>query len=259
MGNAYLYYYPNDQSGVEKVDLGDGLSTLDDQSMPTGRLVRGIGGQVFPSTLGRYGVLRATLGGIIDTDVYAALRTFEAHAEQARPFGLVSDSAKVWAGYCNRVLTRGATSVPTGGNRFTAFASGTLASGDYVVLSTGYPESRWEMAKVSSVSSNTITLASGLVQTFRQSPVLVRYYRFFPLLYRRDHGPVVTDRVAGRVWQMDLTAETGALENPRADLLLGALESGTAADKVGGKTTLYDLGRNQTKDDGLGLPGGYEP
>jgi hypothetical protein len=259
MGNPYVYYYPERDAGIETIDLGRPLTSLPDTNEPVGGSLRGMGGQVFPSSLGRFDRVRATLDGITSEDTEAALRTFEAYAETFRPFGFSADHAKSWAGYCDRLLVRGTTTIPTGGNAFAAMsASGAVTTGDYVVIETGYPEWKWEKAKVASVSGSTITLSAGLKRTYRETPILIRWYRFWPALVVNP-APMLVDVKPGRIWRFGLDAYTVALANPRARLLALTLESGTGGSKSGGKATLGDLISRQARDDGLGSWGAGRP
>jgi len=256
MGNAYLYYYPERDGGLEALDLGEGLGFLDDRSEPNASTTRGLGGQVFPSALGRFDRVRIGRDGITSYATVAALRSFEAYADARAPFAASADHAKTWAGYCSRVRLRGETGIPTSGNAFASLASaGTIAANDYVVIESGYPEWHWEIAKVSSYSTNTITLSAGLKRSYRETPILVRWYRFWPFLVLANGSGGLVTPTGPAAWDLAIDAETIAAANPSAFQLSQVLESGTGSTKGGGKGTLNDLISRQARDDGLASPG----
>lgn len=248
MGNAKIYYYPDRSSGLETVDLGLGLERLGDENVSNGQVTRGIGGQVYPTSLGRYTEILAQANGITGEDTYMALRTFETFCERGMPYGISADADKTWAAFTDQPLSRGDTVIQL--KQASAFSgsyesSGTVTAGDYVVLSSGYPEQQFEMAKVSSLSGRTLTLDSGLVHRFTQLPILIRWCRFFPALVRTASGPIVRDTVPGVVWRLDLQGETVALENPTAEDVVVRFP-GERPDLGEGKANLFDVVDKQT-------------
>lgn len=256
MGTARLYYYPEGDAGLETVDLGEGLGVVDDRSEPNASTTRGMGGQVFPSALGRFDRVRLGRDGIVSYDTVAALRSFEAYADTRRAWAASADHAKTWAGYCRRVRLRGETTIPVEGNALASLsASGTIANGDYVVIESGYPEWKWEVAKVSSYSANTITLSAGLKRSYRETPLLVRWFRCWPFLVLSNGSGGIVTPTGPASWDLTIDAETVSAANPAAFQLLSVLESGTGSTKSGGKATLNDLISRQARDDGLASPG----
>lgn len=261
MGNAYLYWYEEPRAAVSTLDLGSGLEDLLAESVSQGSLEEGLGGHVWPSPLGHYEVIEATLPGIVTAATWHRLRGLDRSMDRGSLVGLSGDHAKTFAAkIIGGAVVRGTTSLTVGPNLLSGWsAAGALASGDAVVIESAWPECRWHLTTLTgslAVTGGTASLSVGLPADMRQGPFMLRYLDCYPFLSKRGEAPLVSHLPGRMVYGLRLTARTAS----KAYAVLGSrnlpLRGSTAND---GKPTTWEILGWQLDggDDGLGRPGGF--
>ena len=189
MGNAAIYYYPEDTRPLQVIDLGEPLSDL--QAQPVRVVDTATGMDLEPSTvdLGGSHRVRVVLERFTGASLVAQLRTFEAHALRGLPFGVVADTAVSWAGFCGSTeLRAGQSAITTGGNAFYRWSSvQLLTAGDVVCIHSMAPEYKHEQRAITAYSATTGAVTFGgsnpTVYHYECGPVVVRHRDFFPVVY----------------------------------------------------------------------------
>lgn len=181
MGNAYAWWYPQEGGTVEAIDLGGPLSDLDDHPAPTQVGARSVSGHEFSIQTLSDTVVRVSLEDFDDHALYRKLKALEGHLFRGGTFALAADVDKAVAGYLVASPTRGATSLVLGDTPWSTLApSAVLAANDEVVVETGQPMPRSEIALVSGVSGSTITTGALVHDLIDEPWVLLRHQGFYP-------------------------------------------------------------------------------
>ena len=247
---AAIYWYPDPDSGLETIALGEGLSDLQPIPQGLGTSERSLSGGVHPNPLGGYLRLRVVLENFVSDALYRKLMSLQRHLENGHAIGVASNSAKAWAGYADTEIARGQRLLITSGNAFYVDGA-SLSAGDEVVIESAHPEVHREWGVVSTVVAGRVRIETpGALYRHRATPILVRHEGFYPLLVMRDKAPIVTsDRRL--FYTLDMTLETSA-ELDRAAGLLGGASFETGADGGTGKVTLDQIEKQSKIEDLLG-------
>lgn len=248
MGTPTFIWYPDGgtiSASREDTDLGEELSDL--QVVPARERVTSasMGGR-HSSTVLSAAMEQVRIVNENMSNVDALVRTLyamQAHLERGSAVGFTRDPAKAWAGYAAASLSRGDTVIPTTGNPWYYAGSATLASGDVVCIEGLGPEGHREYAAVDSVSGTTITLADGLLYTYTDDVVMIRWRDFYPVLvWPQNQRQTILTHDRRLNWTLDVTLETDP------DVLQALHEAEASGSGVflggvpaGGKLTLNDL------------------
>lgn len=233
MGNPRFYYYPDAAGSLEEIDLGEGLSDIqelewaDAEDAYTGEYVG------YRSFLGAALPVRIVLerfGSPGSSALERKLKTLTSHLHKGGAVGFSRDHAKTWASVTSASPpNRGNTLLYTsGGNGFADWSTaGTVAAGDEIVIETPPPEHQREIAVCGSLTVTPpvhLPIASpGAVYTYTR-PAVVRWRDFYPVMWlARDQlrRPIVTHDHR-RNFTLDVTLEY----NPAAVLALWAPQGG---------------------------------
>jgi len=182
MGNAKIYYYPNPNSVLKVIDLGEALTNL--SPVPDYRQVTAETwhGDVFETIQHVKRRMTITLSQFSSPAIARDLLTFESHVLRGGRFGIAEDSAKAWAGYTvSNGHKDGKTALVTRGNNYYD-ASGTLVAGDEVVIQSCGTQGHYELDTIATFTDPDLTLTNGLVFVYEGEPVLVRHRGYWPLL-----------------------------------------------------------------------------
>jgi hypothetical protein len=210
MGNAAIYYYPEESAPLTVIDLGESLSDM--QVEPVRMVDTATGMDLEPSTvdLGGSHRVRVVLERFTGAALVASLRSFESHALRGLPFGVVADTDDSWAGFvAGDTLRRGGTTVTTGGTMFSSWSGvGSLQADDVVVIHSMNPEYKHEQKIVSTYSATTGIVSFGstrVLYKYDVGPIVVRHRDFFPVCYLdpSNRGSILTHdhRIT---WTLDL-------------------------------------------------------
>jgi hypothetical protein len=201
-----FYYYPSSTGGVEKL-VGTGNTSEGVSKIETGYYRNrtekrtAYNSPVFTPGSGGLRVLISietfNTANNLDEKVY----NLNAHLSRGGAFGFALQSGKAWAAFRTGLTARGATSLPTYGNEFSAWeASAVLAAADQIVIESANPEFNHERNRVSSVSGNTITASTGLTYAYTSGFAhWVRHRDFYPALYVPQD---ILDRYNGQPLQL---------------------------------------------------------
>jgi hypothetical protein len=183
VGNAYAWWSPEPGGTVTAIDIGGPLSDLDDWLAPTHLGARSATGADFSIQPLTDTMVRVSIESFDDHALYRALKALEGHLLRGGSFALAEDVGKAVAGFLVTPPVRGATSLVLGDTPWSTLApAAALAIGDEVVLETGQPVVRSEIAALTGVSGSTLSIAS-VIHDFLEEPwVLVRHRGFFPVL-----------------------------------------------------------------------------
>ena len=170
MGNPAFYYTPTDGATIETVDLGEALQDL--QEEPSGLRQDSFAGDgsLYTHRLGESFKVRIMLerfGTAGSSSLERQLSTMLNHLQRGGVVYFTRDTAKCWATMFVGGWARAGTAITTAGNLLTGLsASGTLASGDEVVIETEEPIGYREYRGVTSVSGGALTLSEGLTYEY---------------------------------------------------------------------------------------------
>lgn len=212
MAAPRFYYYPDETGSLESVDLGEGLSNLQETASAIVTDTYAADGKAYRSFQRDTFEVRIELerfGTPGTNSLERKLQNLQSHLQRGGWVGFSRDHAKTWASIRSGAASRGDTIFYTGGSGFSAWsASGTLAAGDEVVIETAPPDSRREISTVSSLgSTGDVSLGTALVFSYDGHPI-IRYRDFYPCL-RLAAGnlrPLVTHDHR-RNWTLDATFE----------------------------------------------------
>lgn len=261
MGNAAIYYYPEETQSLRVIDLGEPLS---DMQVTPFRVQDVNTGSDFESSVVDYGgshrvrFIFERFSG--DDQLVADLESFANHAQRGLPFGLVADTADSFGAFTQAyTMSPGKTSITTLGNVFSAW-SGVLALtvGDTVVMHSGNPEYKFEHLIVSTWSTTTGKIGLGGQTTkydMTVGPAFVRHQDFFPVCYLDpgQRGAILTHdhRIN---YTLDLTAIYSPAgikalynENGGQGVLIGEIDSPSSGN------TLQGLIRDETATSRYGI------
>lgn len=183
MGNPCFYYYPDEGGSLEVIDLGEGLSDIEET--PGADVADSYAGDRTPfrawyASTFRVRLLLERFGTPGQSSVERALLSMQAHLARGGAVGFSRDHAKTWASIRSGAASRGDTSFPTAGNGFTGWsAAATLASGDEMVIED--LAGRREITTTTNATGGELTLSPGLIYTYEGHP-LVRWRDFYPAL-----------------------------------------------------------------------------
>lgn len=183
MGNPCFYYYPDEGGSLEVIDLGEGLSDIEET--PGADVADSYAGDRTPfrawyASTFRVRILLERFGTPGTSSVERALLSMQAHLARGGAVGFSRDHAKTWASIRSGAASRGDTSFPTAGNGFTGWsAAATLASGDEMVIED--LAGRREITTTTNATGGELTLSPGLIYTYEGHP-LVRWRDFYPAL-----------------------------------------------------------------------------
>jgi hypothetical protein len=192
VANAAIYWYPSTTAGLETIDIGTPLGELQVGPVDIGSSHASLGGHVYDAHLGSYLRLRVQRDfGNSNHALYRNLMTLQNHLNRGGYVGLATDTAKAWAAFVRSTPRRDNTVLNCEQNQFFN-TSAALVAGDEVVIESAVPESSREWSTVTSLSSNVLTLAAGLIFDYKQRPILARYEGFYPLLALEGRQQIVT-------------------------------------------------------------------
>jgi len=231
MGNAYIWWYPQDPGTIEAIDLGPSLSDLEETPDPLVEAVESLSGSQSRVTYrGRYRV-RISLERINGSStsgrlLMRSLWSLQTHLDGGGVVAFARDAAKAWAGFTFPSPVRGATEIrcvgAAVGGAFPFSSTATLAAGDEVVIQASAPElHRRELLLVSSFSSvSTIALDTQAVRhDWTGVPALVRHRDFYPVLRqpvdRIGESIILSERRIGYTLDLHLVEDATAIETLR--------------------------------------------
>lgn len=212
MGQPRFYYYPDETGSLEVIDLGEGLSDLQETSAAIATDTYAADGKAYRSFQRDTFEVRIVLerfGTPGVSSLERKLQNLQSHLQRGGWVGFSRDHAKAWASIRSGAASRGDTIFYTGGSGFLSWSSSaTLAAGDEVVIESAPPDSRREISTVSALSSGgDVSLGTALVYTYDGHPI-IRWRDFYPTL-RLAAGnlrPIVTHDHR-RNWTLDATFE----------------------------------------------------
>jgi hypothetical protein len=186
MGNPAIWYYPDPTGGIEEIDLVD-VSMIEPTSERFRTDEEGITGSISVTDYGMrhtYRIARERFEGLTQAgeDLVEKLYTLENHLQRGGYFAFAFDRDKAWGGFLDASYDRGDVAINTRGNVFEYNPSATLATDDRVIIQSANPEGRLERKRISSLTGNVVTLASGLANKFFRHPVILRQRDFLPML-----------------------------------------------------------------------------
>lgn len=190
MANPAFYYYPDGSGSLEIVDLGEGLSNIEE--LP-GVLVEdavALDGTPYRMVLGPAHSVRIELsrfGSPGANSLERKLQALVSHLRRGGMCGVTRDTARVFAGSAAAGWKRGNSTIATYGNEFTAWsASGAVASGDEVAVEAAPPGGLYEVRLVSAlISAHTINFSGEtLAYSYDGSTsAWARWRDFWPVCY----------------------------------------------------------------------------
>lgn len=188
MGDAAIYYYPGPSRALHTVDLGLGLSSINDWAVGVQATATAYSGRRSRHIFYQERIVRATIRQIRDVSVVRQLESLEAHLKAGRPISLAEDADATFAGFVEYPPVAGATTLRVWGNQFSGYGSVTsVTTGDTLIIQGPSPEQRREALGISSRSALTVSLANAVLQDYDDLPwLMVRDRRFWPLLYLQD-------------------------------------------------------------------------
>ena len=183
MGNAAFYYYPaGSSSGLETIDLGEGLTDLqvvpirvaDSAYTMDGRMYRTV-----ETARLRVSIINERFSS---ASIAQALESMSSHLELGGAVAFTADTDKLWAGFTKGQPSRADTSLRTLGNSFSGLAAGTLSNGDVLAIQSPNPSHYLEYVTVDSVVGDNIALSGSVRYDHPEAQTLVRYRDFYPIL-----------------------------------------------------------------------------
>jgi len=179
------------------------------------------------------------------------LSAMQAHLERGSAIGFTRDTSKAWAGYATTAPARGDTVLYTGGDVWYYSGTAALAVGDEICIEGLGAEGKREYAIVDSVSGSNITLTTGLLYSYNDATVMVRWRDYYPVLvwpesYLGSRVPIFThDRRLN--YTLDITLETDPAvaaslysAEDAGEMLIGAT-AGTGSLSLNDLQDAYDL------------------
>lgn len=267
MGNPAFYYYPDRYSSLERLDLGEGLSDIEE--IP-GVLVEdavAMDGTPYRSVLGPAHRVTLTLSRFGSPGANALERDLQALLSYLRRGGVCGfsrDVAKTFAAHASGAWARGATSLPTYGNQFAAWRSdGAVAADDEVAVETAPPTSLYEVRLCDAMVGNQVHFDAATTDTLVYShgdgkarSCWVRYRDFWPCLFlaANDVNKVLLSHDARRNYTLELPLVY--LPGMMAELLASVgLDLGRADTTLGGRLgsagSFGGIGSGSTRAKGL--------
>lgn len=214
MGTPHIYWYPNEGGPVRKLNLAEHLSDL--QEVPSadvqddydgaGRLVR-----VHHQDILRVRLVLERFGDPGEDSRERELQAIHSHLLRGNAIALSRDSAKTWAAMTSSTPSEGDGIIYTPGNGFSVWTLGTasLAAGDEVVIESEWPDSRREIAVVSSLAGGVqVVLEDGCIYEYSDA-ALIRWRDFYPVLRlpRDQIGRAIVPHDHRINWTLDVELE----------------------------------------------------
>jgi hypothetical protein len=189
MGNAKIWYYPDSFGPVVEIDLGGALSDNRGPFMHVDEeAIEGGTGRVFSSFLNGRVQIPILVEGITDWALKRQLENLINHLKRRGTCFLAEDADLAIAGYLEGVPYRNQTNIKMVEQpwRDACGVTGTLASGDEVVIQTASNPFKREVTTVSTNVGNKITLSKALLIDYQGDNsvhwVMVRHHGFYPAL-----------------------------------------------------------------------------
>jgi hypothetical protein len=245
VGYPTFLWYPDGSGSREDTALGEEVSDLQVAPARTRACGVAVGGRhsstVLSALIEQIRIVNENMSGNAVAAIVRELWALQAHLARGGACAFTRDPAKSWAGYAVTPPARGDTLLNTTGDVWYYSGSAVLASGDEIVIEGLGPEGKQEYAVVSSVVGGTINLSSGLLYSYNDTVVMVRWRDYWPVLVWPDSAqnsrqPIMThDRRLN--YTLDLALETDP------DVAASLFEQGDGARMVGtvGKDGGYTL------------------
>ena len=259
MGNPAIYYYPDGTGSLEVVDLGEGLSNIEE--LP-GVLVEdavALDGTPYRMVLGPAHRVRIELerfGAPGANSLERKLQALASHLRRGGMCGVTRDTARTFAGSAAAGWKRGNSTIATYGNEFTAWsAAGAVGSGDEVAVEAAPPGGLYEVRLVSAlVSAHTVNF-SGETLAYSydtSSSSWLRWRDFWPVCYlpSGEVGKMLITHDRRRNYSLDLplvylpslmAAMLASVAYDAVPLALGAASSAGSGLRGGGDSAVRRL------------------
>lgn len=185
-GKSAIWYWPSTNAGAVKISIGTSFDDMNIDPIHEGSTNRTGGGRQIRVHLGRYDRVTCTVVVHTNRALYRALWGLEDHIRRGGLCAVAGNTVKAYASYVSTPLRPGDTVLRTQGSPFPSgvqtdgYPAVTLANGDEIVVQSAWPDSRCEIATVTSHSGDRI-VCSGLTLD-HTPPVLVRHFYFYPTM-----------------------------------------------------------------------------
>lgn len=189
----------------------EGVSDLQIELVATGDSTRTADGDIRTTTLGMYHRIRVVYELFSSRQTMRQIRTLETHLKRGGLVSFAADTVNAWAIFSRYALAPTTTRVvpianspfPSGYTNAAGVSLAGPADDDEVVITSGWPQSAIEHNTINAAlyDANGVLqyfdLNEGLVYDHSVSPIVVRYYSFFPICRlapeARDQPVLVTD------------------------------------------------------------------
>ena len=200
MGDAKIYWYPDQTGTLETIDLGGNWSRLTFVPERSAAVSQSMTGQayVIPGVYRR----RVTLEWekrVISDDLgkYTGGFALESHLMRGGLIHVTTNSAKVFWGVVlgggDGGIDRGETDLSIKDNPFQLWETSAFGANDVMVIESSAPEQKYERRGATTVGNKAVVLANGLINSYRQDPMWVISEDFWPFLRRDvDLDPVIS-------------------------------------------------------------------
>jgi hypothetical protein len=211
MGNATIWYWPDATGSAEVIDLGTGVSRLEELTDPAIDESESVYGDIATAHLRgrlRYRIALERFSGSTSAgqSLARALSSFQAHYDRGGTFGFSLDKDKAYAAFSEKAPNRGDTAVRLA-QVYAYYASAAIAASDELIVQSANPDARREWATVGVISGASLTFGAGLIYT-HTGRVFVRYRDFVPVLRRPPSaaGASILSQEQRRTYTLDLEA-----------------------------------------------------
>ena len=218
MGNPCFWYYPGGSgSGAIELEIPGPLSDLIFTPLRDRRSGWTLAGEMRSAV--NSGRMRVTIscGPFNNTGNYQhlpyQLESMSAHLEKGGAVSFCADKDKAVASFINAYSTSTTTSICTlsDPNVFAAYnGSAALVTDDIVCIESPNPELNREYSRLSAnLTATTLSLADPMRYDHKESPLMVRYRDFFPVLYMPQDrlGTNMITHEHRNTFTLDLTLE----------------------------------------------------
>ncbi len=213
MGSPTFYVYFEDDGPLTSYTLAGSISNLEEDVGAVSAVAVSADGT--PNTT----YMRPTLGVRIELERFGVpganpverfLNALQNHLDRGGLVGFSRDSAKTFCGVIPSGMRQGETTLDTRGNGYASWnGSAVTASGDEVVVESAAPGWRREILPVSSHSAGKIITSAGTSFSYLDTPAIVRWRDFYPVLYRpeAERGRPIVTHDRRRNYTLDLLLE----------------------------------------------------